>query len=298
MLSFLLFVSACANPEVVNDGDVQLKLVIPKEAATRTVVSATDDDGDGIYSYTSSELTDVRLLGPVYVGAFGGIDDISFPYAHPKMGPIVSGGLGDTYPYGGETVGRLDFACYEFLSCKVSTGRFADYQDILDHFRNNLGTPVVDAYGNEVINGETMRAWCYDYFSATADDEMSFIGEDNLSFTEDGDNFVADVTLHHTNRVDGLSLWGFMDAPEIETDEVSINGAYTTCNASYGRQVDEYNSGFFEGSSSFDILNKPSTYIQYGDWVSDGAATVSFDEELNQLEVPEVNLNFHYQAEE
>ncbi len=298
MFTLIVGLVACANPEIINDGDVQVRVVIPKEAATREVVAATDEDGDGQYTYEARTLTDLRLLGPVYVGAFGGMDDVSFPYVHPAMGPVVSGTVGDTYPYGGESLGRLDFACYEFLACKVTTGRFTDYASLLDHFRNNLGTPVIDSYGAEVVSEENMRAACYEYFAATSDEEMAFIGEDNLSFEEEGDNFVADMVLHHTNRVSGMSIWGFMDAPELATDGVSSNGAYTTCNPSSGRSVDDYNSEFQEGGSSFDILNSPSTYIQYEDWVSDGLAVVEFDDEYNQLEVPEVNLNFHHQAAE
>lgn len=296
MISLLLLATGCSNPEVVQDGDVTAKVVIPKAAATRTVVSATRAD-DGTYTYESSEVTDIRLLGPVYIGAFGGMDDVSFPYVHPKMGPIVDG-LGDTYPYGGETLGRLDFACYEAIACKVTTGRFKDYADILDHFQNNLGLPVKNSFGDDVINGETMRAWCYDYFAATSDEEMAFLAGDEPDFVEDGDNFVGEITLHHTNRVDGLHLWGFMDAPELGQGGESVNGSFTTCNPSFGRAVDQYNSEYTEGSSAFDILNFPSTYIQFGDWVADGAATVSFDDDFNQEAVPEVVLSYNYQAVE
>lgn len=294
MISLLLLATGCSNPEVVNDGDITAIVTIPKAAATRTVVSATAV-GDGTYTYTQSEVTDVRLLGPVYVGAFGGIDTVSFPYAHPKMGPIVDG-LGDTYPYGGETIGRLDYACYEALSCKVTTGRFKDYADLLDHFQNNLGLPVVDQYGEPVVTAETMRAWCYDYFAATSDAEMAFLSAEP-DFVEDGDNFVAEVTIHHTNRVDGLHIWAFMDAPEIGEGGEDVNGSFTTCNPSYGRNVDEYNSEFTEGSSAFDVLNFPSTYIQFGDWVSSGEATVTFDDELNQESTPEVAIDFQYAEE-
>ncbi|MSQ00842.1 MAG: hypothetical protein EXR71_02990 [Myxococcales bacterium] len=295
--SLVFLVGGCANPEVINDGDVEARVVIPRLAATRTVVAADDPDGDGVYAYTTRELTDPRLLGPVYVGAYGAIDNISFRYPHPSMGPIISGGIGDTFPYGGETVGRLDFACYELVSCKVTTGRFKGYADLLDHFRNNLGIPMKDGFGKEVVTPEAMRAWCYDYFSATSDEEMAFIGEDALDFTVEGDNYVADITLHHTNRIEGMSLWGFMDAPELNAIQSDVNGAFTTCGQDFGREVDEYNSEFNEGSSFFDILNHPSTYIQYEDWVADGLTIVRFDADMVQTEVPDVNFTFHYQAE-
>ena len=39
---------------------------------------------------------------------------------------------GNAYPYGGGSVGRYDFACFSSVACKVVTGRFTDYDDILD----------------------------------------------------------------------------------------------------------------------------------------------------------------------
>ena len=298
MQALYLALLGCSNEETIPEGDVTAKVVIPKAAATRTVVHATDENADGVYEYETEKVTDVRLLGPVYIGAFPELDSLSFPYVHPYMGPQVSENtFGDTYPYGGATVGRLDFACYEALACKVTTGRFADYDSLLDHFRNNLGTPIHDRNGDEVLNGETMRDWCYDYFYATSDEEMSFIGEENLLFEEEGDNFVAEVVLHHTNRVDGMSLWGFMDAPELNFPPNEINGAFTTCEPGSGREVDKYTEEFFEGRSQYDVLNFPSKYVQYGDWVSDAEAVVQFDEKLNQTGEVVVNLNFNYEAE-
>lgn len=298
MLISLLPLLACSNPEEVVEGQVLGKVVIPKSAATRTVVEAVDEDGDGEYEYVEREETDVRLLGPVYLGAYSGIDDVSFSYPHPSMGPVVDeGSRGDVFPYGGATVGRLDFACYESVACRVTTGRFSSYDDILDYFRNYLGKPVVDSYGREVMTGETFQQWCYEYFDATSDKEMGFIGEDALSFTEDGDNFVADFALNHTARVEGMVVWGFMDAPELGVSAIDINGAYTTCDDTGGRVVDEYVSEFSEGRSEYFVLNRPSTYIQTGDWVADGQAVVSFDEEGIQTEDIVVDLSIPYVAE-
>lgn len=288
----------CSNPEVLPEGEIVGKLVIPKEAATRTVVAAEGPDESGQYTYVEREETDARLLGPVYLGAFSGIDDVSFSYPHPRMGPVVNNDArGDTFPYGGATVGRLDFACYEAIACRISTGRFTSYDDILDYFRNSLGKPVLDAYGQEVVNGETFQQWCFEYFDATSDKEMSFIGEENLSFEEDGANFVAEFTLNHTNRVEGMAVWGFMDAPELGTSAVDVNGAFTTCDDSGGRTVTDYVSTFTEGKSQYFILNQPSLYIQSGDWISDGESFVNFDEEGVQTEDVVVNMSIPYKAE-
>ena len=298
MLPTLLSLFACSNTEVVLEGEISGKLVIPKEAATRTVVAAEDPDGDGEYEYVEREETDVRLLGPVYLGAYSGIDDVSFSYPHPKMGPVITSDLrGDTFPYGGATVGRLDFACYEAVACRISTGRFSNYDDILDYFRNSLGKPVVDSYGREVLTGETFQQWCYEYFDATSDNEMAFVGEDNLSFVEDGANFVAEFTLNHTSRIEGMVVWGFMDAPELGTTAVDVNGAFTTCDDEGGRLVTEYVSNFAEGKSEYYILNQPSTYIQAGDWISDGESVVSFDENGVQTDEVVVNMTIPYEVE-
>ncbi len=287
---------ACANPEFIPEGDIVGKLVVPKAAATRTVLAAADADGDGNLEYTPREnVTDVRLLGPIYLGAFSAIDEISFAYPHPAMGPVIVEGVrGDTFPYGGITKGRVDFACYEALACMVTTGRFTDYDDILDHFKNNLGRPVFDQYGREVTDGGTFQQWCFEYYDATADYEMAFIGEDELTFEEDGDNYVAEFTMNHTLRVENMVVWGFMDAPELRTDVPDVNGSLTTCNPSAGREVDEYVTEFNEGRSYYDVLNTPSTYIQYGDWVADGEAVVTFDDDLNQEGELVVNLNVPY----
>lgn len=292
----LYLLAGCSNPEVVLEGDVVAKVVIPKAAATRTVVQAVEEE-DGSYTYKTREETDVRLLGPVYVGAFGDLDTVSFDYVHPAMGPVLSGSYGDTFPYGGASVGRLDFACYEAVACQVSTGRFANYDELLDYFKNSLGKPVLDDYGIEVTSGDVMEQWCYRYFEATSEAEMSFIGEDKLSFEEDGEDFVAEVTLAHTARIDGLKLWAFMDAPEIVTDQIDINGSFTTCNPDSGREVNGYGANFREGGSYFDILNTPTKYVQYGDWVSDDSAVVKFDEERNQVGDVTVNINFAYEEE-
>ncbi len=292
----LTLLAGCSNPEFVVEGDVLARVVIPKAAATRTVVSLQTAD-DGTSAYVTSEKTDVRLLGPVYVGAFGNLDTVSFDFVHPAMGPTLSGAYGDTFPYGGATVGRLDFACYEAVACHVTTGRFTDYDALLAHFRDHLGRPVLDDYGVEVTSGDVMEQWCYRYFEATSEAEMSFIGEDKLSFTEEGDNFVADVVLAHTTRVDGMKLWAFMDAPELVSDQIEINGSFTTCDAGSGREAYGYGANFREGGSFFDVLNAPSTYVQYGDWVSDDSAVVNFDESLVQTNDVTVNINFSYEAE-
>lgn len=261
--------------------DIHGKLVLPAEAVTREV-PVFDEEGTAI---GSESLTDPRLLGPIYIGAFSSIDTISFAYPHPSMGPIITADEpGNTYPYGGTTVGRLDFACYQALACKVTTGRFSNYSDVLDYFKNVLGTPVVDEHGNEVMSSDVFQQECYDYFHITSDQELSFIGADQ--FVDQGDGtWAADFTMAHTLLVEGMTLWGFMDAPKIEpyidggAYSAAANGGFTTCLDDFGNQHSEYDSNFYEGAPAYDILNFPSQYITEADYVADGTTTISSADE-------------------
>ena len=165
MLTMLTLSLGCAYKEVLPEKDLTGTVVLPAAALTRTL-------SDG------STVTDPRLIGPVFLGAFSGMDDISFAYPHPAMGPIVTPDVpGDTFPYGGTTIGRYDFACYSSLACKVVTGRFQSYDDILDYFANTLGQPVEDENGEVVDYASTFQQHCFDYFYATSDAEMAFLGD-------------------------------------------------------------------------------------------------------------------------
>jgi hypothetical protein len=212
--TLLLLALGCAYQEVVPEKDIYGTVIVPREAATRLLPGG-------------EEVTDIRLIGPVYLGAFSGIDSVSFNYPHPDMGPIVTADEpGDTFPFGGTTVGRFDFACYEALACKVVTGRFTDYADILDYF-SMLGNPVQDANGAEVLNPSTFQQACYDYFYATSDAEFSFIGEQDFVENADGD-FEASFTMAHTVFVDGMSIWGWMDSPNIDLANTLNSGGFST----------------------------------------------------------------------
>lgn len=275
MLSFpllsLLLATGCRFDEQLPETELHGKVVVPRAAATWSVLN---DDG------TYTDTIDPRVIGPIYLGAYSSLDTVSFEYAHPSMGPIVTADeRGDAFPYGGTTVGRLDFACYKYMACKVSTGRFSDWADMLDYYKNVLGSPVLDDYGNEVTSASTFEQQCYDYFEATSIDEMAFLGE--VDFKENGDgDFEAEWTMFHTEFVEGMTLWGWMDAPKIDTERLDENGSFDTCNGDYGRQASEYAVTFYEGVAYSDLLNHPSDYIKDGDWVSSGAVINAADEEV------------------
>lgn len=300
MLLPSLFFVGCAFDENIPETDVKGRVVIPASAVTRTVVKAVDTDGDPqtLPDLEPTEgVEDPRLMGPVYIGAYSGIDNVSFDYPHPAMGPITQEGQpGDTYPYGGVTVGRLDFACYKELACRVATGRFKSYEDILDYFGNEIGRPVSDGDGVVVTNADTFQQRCFDYFHATSDAEMSFIGE--TDFKKEGDNYVADFTLNHTLGIDGMVVWGFMDAPVISAEHSDTNGLFSSCNTFGGRSTDEYNHSLVEGRTFYNTLNYPNRYIGSGDWMSTDGAVVHFDADGVQTNDPELTLDFQYLTEE
>lgn len=280
LISILLPLVGCVYQEHLPEIDIRGKVIVPRAAATRTT---PDADGDGV----TEEVTDVRLIGPVYLGAFAGIDTASFSYPHPAMGPIVTSDFpGNTFPFGGATVGRLDFACYEAIACKVTTGRFTSYDDVIDYFSRILGTPILDRYGAVVDNSSVFQQYCYQYFDATSEQEINFIDAADFVENDDGD-FEADFLMAHTVFNEGMAIWGWMDAPQIGTDSVEANGAYGTCNARGGRQFTEYDQDYYEGRPYTNTLNYPSQYVYDGDWVSSGDVTMQAreDEPVVHLDV-------------
>lgn len=246
------------------------KVIIPREAATRELPAA--DGGTEI-------VTDPRLIGPVILGVYPGVDTTSLAYPHPIVGPSFRPGQpGDTYPYGGTSVGDFRFACTEFLACRVVSNRYTSYDDLLVWFRDRLGLVVPDRNGDPVTTGDYIRQQCMEMLRVTADDEIRIIASD-----QDGDGTVTDKDLDFVENEDGdfegtftlwqqefyksddgvgMSLWGWMDAP-------SDGGfRYSTCDPNQGYQQVWYDQQFFGGRQFSDVLNQPSQYIGAGDWVA------------------------------
>lgn len=281
---------ACSFEETVREGDFAGTLVVPAAAATRTVYTATgEEDAAGNPIYAEEEVKDARNIGAVFVGLYSEMDNTSYSYPAPAIGPVVGTVDGDAYPYGGTSVGRYDFACYEMLACNVVTGRFTDYDDLLDYFKNNLLNPVTQD-GTEITSGEAFQQACYDYYYATTDEEMAFIGDLDFSENADGD-FEASFTLNHSLGINGAYVWAWMDAPIINQNSPSINPGFTTCDTTIGRDVEDYNHAFTEGAAPIDLLNRPSDYVSVGDWVSDGSTTLQISEAGAQTEDLVVTLS-------
>jgi hypothetical protein len=256
--------SGCKFDEKLPIYDLQGQVRIPKSAVTQTVV---EEDG------STSEFTDVRMIGPVYVGLYAALqDEGANGYPYPEQGPAFGENEADTYPYGGTSVGDLRYACFEYFQCRMVSGRYIDFDDILDWFNNYLDEPVLDAFGNTVTTGDFIRQTCYELLDVTTDAELritatdrnedGFVDENDLDFVEDGDDFVADFTIWQQDFYEGMTAWAFLDspAPSVYT--------FDTCNADLGFQENEYNRDFRAGTQEVDILNVPSNYLVPGDYVA------------------------------
>jgi hypothetical protein len=272
----------CAYEENLNEKDLTGLVRIPLEALES--LQLIDSDGtpimDGGFTLDENgdpilEITDqMGLLGPVYLGAFASVEGGHYAYPHPEMGPILDADRpGDTYPYGGTSVGRFDYACYEQLRCKVVTGRYTDYRDIIDFFADVVQEPIIDPDGAEVTSPDAYQEHCFGTEHVTSNDELSFIDDkpkENVlpyfkpyfRLNDEGTHYVADVTIPHTIVVDEMELWGWVDMP-------SARYNFSTCDESEGGYHYRYTEQFYKGSSYPDLLNYPGLYIDEGDWVAD-----------------------------
>ncbi|MFZ5478448.1 MAG: hypothetical protein ACOZNI_16890 [Myxococcota bacterium] len=280
----------CAFDENLPEKDLVGKVILPAAAVTRMTVA--DPDGDGTLE-EPVETEDVRLIGPVWLGAFSAIDTNAFEYPHPAMGPIVDQDTpGYTFPYGGTSVGRFDFGCYESVACRVTTGRFEGYDDVLEYFANFMGRPVVGVEGELITSASAYQQACYDYFEVTSDEEVSFIGVQDFAKNDDGD-YEATFAMPHTFYVEGMTIWGWMDAPQISTTNVDINGSFSSCRSDGGREFTEYDENFYEGRPYTNLLGYPSSYIADGDWTTAGAVVGALDEDGN---VPSVTVTLDFEV--
>lgn len=276
-------VPGCSWDEGVIIENMTGTVVLPPEAATRDFLDA---NGQVV------TITDTRNIGPVYLGLYGSVKEGIEAYPYPEVGPQFTDGVaGDTYPYGGTTIGDIRYACEEFLACKFVSGRYATMDDLVDWFANTLQDPILDQFGTEVPTGDYLRQTCFDLLEVTSDAEILVpsadknddgkVDADDLDFTQRNDGmFEAEFTIYQQEWFDnaeqiardggsdadvhGFTLWGFMDAPG------ALNHDFTTCDPNEGYLETHYNNFYYGGRAYQDILNQPSFYIADGDWVSNG----------------------------
>ncbi len=263
-------VTGCAWDDGLVIQNLTGTVIIPREAATRELPAA----GGG-----TETVTDPRLIGPVILGVYPGVDSTSFAYPQPIVGPSFRPGQpGDTYPYGGTTVGDFRFPCMELLRCKVVSNRYTSYDDLLVWFRDRLGIVLTDRDGDPLSTGDYIRQQCMEILRVTADDEIRIIASDqnadggiddkDLDFVENEDgDFEGRFTLwqqefYKSDDGVGMSLWGWMDAPS------DLGFRFSTCEPNQGYQQQVYDQQFFGGRQHSDLLNQPSQYIGGGDWVA------------------------------
>lgn len=255
---------ACTYDEGLEIRDMRGSVVLPEEAATRIV------DGE--------EVTDVRNIGPVYIGAYPSVQEGFAEYPYPEVGPVFQTGVaGDTYPYGGTTVGDYRHPCLEALQCRVVSGRYVDFDHIVTWFNDNTDVQLTDDQGNP-MTGEYLRQVCFDLFEYTSDDEVRLtatedrnddgtINAKDLDFVQRSDGkWEAEFTLWQQEYFEdaetgqGFSLWGWMDAP-------SESFRFNTCDPEEGNRTTEYDEQFYGGAQYRELLNHPDERISTGDWV-------------------------------
>ena len=277
--------AGCSFDENLPIHNMRGTIVVPREAATRTLADADGND---------FEITDVRNIGPIYIGLYPSVfpADVVDSYPHPEIGPqFLEGVQGDTYPYGGTTVGDLRFGCFESLVCKLASGRFVDYDSIVDWFNNTLNDPIVDPDDRLVESGVYFQQTCWDLMEVTSDEEVRItafedqnddgkLTELDLDLVENADgDFEGEFLLQQQdfywdqNQQDcepgidctGFSVWAFMDGP------AQLDSTFTTCESAgqLGFEVEDYQHDFFGGRVESNVLNQPGSYISLGDWVSD-----------------------------
>jgi hypothetical protein len=302
MIAGGLSLQACGYEEQLLITNLHGNVHIPAESTVRDVV---DIDGN-----LQSVGPDVRGLGPVYLGLYSSISPAGTVerYPYPEIGPQFKEGVaGDAYPYGGTTMGDLRFACLQSLSCLVVSGRYVDYDAMLDWFQT-VGVDVLDSNEDPVGNAEFIRQTCFDIFNVNTDREVRLIATDDKNgdgkvdegdldfvYDEQANEFVGPFEIRqqehfYDQRAENctpgtdcaaMSVWGWMDTPAVGSYR------YKTCDTTEGFQFPRYNENFVGGRVFLDVLNFPTNYIETGDY----AATDGF-EWKNVYDEPEIYLDF------
>lgn len=277
--SLLAITGACTG-EGLEIHDLVGKIVVPREAATQVYQDrvprvdgngdpVTDVNGNQIYDIEDRTVTDVALIGPIYVGAYPEIDYFARRFPSPKVGPVDL-----AYPYIGTAVGDFRFACLESLACKVVSGRFVDYDDLVSFFNDEVGYQITDPFMQPVEVGEYIRQQCFELLRVTSDQEVRItVTQDqnddgvldaaDLQFVENADgDFEAEFKMWQAEFFEGMQLWAYMDAPNGDAF------TFDSCNGDEGFDENTYTSDYQAGIPYQDLLNSPHDYINEGDWTT------------------------------
>lgn len=279
-----LLLQACAYDEQLVIENLHGTVHIPAEATIREVVA---EDGSVV-----TLPPDIRAIGPVYLGLYPSITEAGVieRYPYPEIGPqFIDGVPGDAYPYGGTTMGDLQFACLQSLACLVVNDRYLSYDSMLEWFQT-IGVEVTDGNGDPVGSGEYIRQTCFDVFNVNSDKEVRLLptdkdGDDKITekdldfqFDDQANEWVGRFEIrqqelfYDQNQKDctpgedcrAMQLWGWMDTPANKTYK------YKTCDTTEGFAQQIYNVSFQGGRVYPDVLNFPTKYIESGDYVASG----------------------------
>ncbi len=274
MLPLLAPLAGCFDENVMVQ-DLRGVVRLPKEAATYTSVREVLDGNGDVVETIQDVVTDVRAIGPVYIGLYSSVENNLEAYPHPERGPSAGGGSGRgvSYPYGGTTIGDFRYACFEFFTCKLVSGRFETYQDIVDWFTEVVGDPPVDEGDVPIGTGEFIKQTCYQLLEVTSDEEVRItayedrnddatIDSNDLDFIENGEFFEAEFIIRYAPFFEGMTAWAFLD----QANQITFE--HDTCDSSNGYFENTYNRRFAAGIPQADVLNAPFSYIDDEDWVA------------------------------
>lgn len=263
-------VSACYS-EGLNIQNLRGTVTIPRAAATQIFRDPITGD--------EREVTDVALIGPVYIGVYPSIDETLADFPLPELGPD-----GASHPYTGTTIGDFRYACVEYFTCRLVTGRFTSYDGILDWYRDVVGDPVVDAQDQPIQTGAFIQQTCFDLLEVTSDEEIRILPPDrnedgqltaaDLDFVEDANgDFVGEFEMLRADFYPGMVAWAFMDKPSFFETEVPPplhlqHEPFNSCDAANGYQENTYNRQFRAGLQNAAILNFPEFFLEDGDRLS------------------------------
>jgi hypothetical protein len=140
------------------------------------------------------------------------------------------------------------------------TGRYDSYEDVLDYFRDQVRTPILDPAGDEYTSGTAYQEECFESRFYTSDNEVDFLRTEP-QFQLVGDYWEAEITILQTYFQEGITLWGWVDMPSFTYD-------FVTCDESQGDEVNYYDFREATGVIRPGVLNFPGLYIDYGDLIA------------------------------
>ena len=181
----------------------------------------------------------------------------------------------------------------------MNTGRFYDFEHMIEWFNDIIGEPITDEFGAVVDSPDYFRSYCYELLNFTDDYELSFVacpdgreGCEGMHFEENADgDFEAEFDLWQVNYQPGMQVWGWMDAPGSDYN-------FTTCNPDLGQQNTEYSNDSTFGTNYNDLLNFPQKYIGTGDYlVQEPYVTQAADADEWRATAETASLTFDYLLE-